>query len=104
MAEGDRSKMRVTKKHLEAKIDTINKMLFNDGATHVLRDGKFIPLLGRYILSSAYGGYSVESYANEAGGVNHACGLFGHIPAREVGIALDGFIDGLKTQKEKLSF
>ena len=91
--------MRITKKHLQAKIDTVNHLLFNSTETHTIGEDKSLkPIVGRFILSQAYGGYDVCSYANEGGGVHSY--LHGHGPAREANEFLRGFISALQVKKD----
>lgn len=95
--------MRITKTILQARVDTINFLLYDSKETHIdtmTKNGRYVPIEGRYMLSCAYGGYSVERLVGTRGGVSHACGVYGHFPARELELSLSGFIDGIRTMKE----
>ena len=85
--------MRISKKHLQSKIDTINNLLFNSEETHKKEGDRYKCLQGRFILSQAYGGYDVCKYVNENGG-EHSF-MNGHGPAREANEFLRGFINAL---------
>ena len=94
--------MRITKALLQARIDTINTLLYDSIETYdtTNKNGRYIPLVGRYQLSCGYGGYSVERLTGTGWGVSHACGTYGHMPARELELSLSGFIDGIRTVNE----
>jgi hypothetical protein len=86
--------MRVTRKHLEAKIGIINGMLgFDpDGGENGGYNHK-----GFLNLYSAYGGYQVHQYIGESGAVNSLSNLGS---AREVAEFLSGMIAALRIVKE----
>ena len=88
--------MRITKAILEAKIATINKLTGSPAEPYTKgADGSFKANIRNYNLSCAYGGYSLQRMVGEGGGVT--CPLnTGHVPARELALALDGFIAGLR--------
>lgn len=90
--------MRITKKHLQAKIDTINNILFDSEETHIQTSEGWKSLKGRFILSQAYGGYDVCKYVSEGGG-EHSF-MNGHGPAREANEFLRGFISALSEVKK----
>ena len=78
--------MRVTEKHLQARVDTINKLM-----------GFIYPkysTIGSYCLSFAYGGVSLHRYSNECGGVHDVFNC-GHVPKRDLLNRLDAYIAGI---------
>lgn len=86
---------RITDKHLQAKIDWLNKITGSPVAPYI--DGK--AQIGNYHLSHAYGGVCLHRMHNESGGVSSPLSC-GHIPKRELAGLLDAFIAGINTQKE----
>lgn len=89
-------KMRITKKMLDRKVQTINR-LTSSPTEYAARqpDGSLKCNAGHYCLSSAYGGHSLERISTDGGGVT--CPIkTGHVPARELNMALDGFIAGIR--------
>ena len=90
--------MRITKKHLEAKVQTINNLLDRPKTPYTRVDGKLKANIGNFSLSMAYGGYSVHEMTNEQGGVSTIINI-GHIPARELALLLDGFVAGIMVNK-----
>ena len=79
--------MRITRKHLEAKADTLNRM---SGLTEPVEYNT----IGSFHISGAYGGYAVHQVMNEHGGVSDL--TYGHGPAREAAKFLDGMIAGFR--------
>jgi hypothetical protein len=86
---------RITDKHLQAKIDWLNKITGSPVAPYI--EGK--AQIGNYHLSHAYGGVCLQRMHNESGGVSSPLSC-GHIPKRELAGLLDAFIAGINTQKE----
>lgn len=89
---------RITKKQLQARIDTINSILNRPESPYTQVDGKCVANIGNFSLSQAYGGYGVHLMANENGGVS--CPIWcGHIPASDAYWRLCSFISGLDFKK-----
>lgn len=82
---------RITKKHLQAQVDRINK-LTGSPLTRWSDDGKMN--VGHFYISGAYGGYNLARIVNEGGG--ESCPLYtGHIPARELSGLMYAYLYGL---------
>ena len=86
---------RITDKHLQAKIDWLNKITGSPVAPYI--DGK--AQIGCYHLSHAYGGVCLHRMHNESGGVSSPLST-GHITKRELAGLLDAFIKGITLQQE----
>ena len=86
--------MRITEKHLQAKIDYLNKITNSPAASYI--DGK--AQIGNYHLSHAYGGVCLHRMYNDGGGVSSPLST-GHIPKRELAGLLDAFIAGITLEK-----
>lgn len=82
---------RITERHLQAKVDTLNRLTGTDP------DAPY-STIGKYVLSGDYGGTDVHRYCNESGGVSSLLG--GHVPKREVARFLDGMLAALYDMKE----
>ncbi len=89
---------RITKKQLQARIDTINSILNRPLTPYTQADGKLIANIGNFSLSQAYGGFGVHLMANESGGVSTPL-WYGHIPARDAYERISAFIAGLTFSK-----
>lgn len=81
--------MRITRKHLEAKVSIINGMLGHDDPQYNER--------GALVLSGAYSGYDVHQYIGESGAVNSLVGY--HAPAKETSQFLSGMIAALRIKE-----
>lgn len=86
---------RITDKHLQAKIDWLNKITGSPSEPYV--GGK--AQIGCYHLSHAYGGVCLHRMHNEGGGVTSPLSC-GHVPKRELAGLLDAFIKGITLQQE----
>lgn len=86
---------RITDKHLQAKIDWLNKITGSPSEPYV--GGK--AQNGCYHLSHAYGGVCLHRMHNESGGVSDVFSC-GHSPKRELAGLLDAFIKGITLQQE----
>jgi hypothetical protein len=90
--------MRINKKLLQDKVNTINSLLKTKpepyAAPPVEPWAGVRANVGNYHLSMAYGGYALHRMVNESGG---AADVFnrGHISARELSNLLHGFIAGI---------
>lgn len=93
------SSNRITPTMLRAKVSTINRLLGQSDVAYRTVDGKNVAIVGTYVLSSAYGGWSVAVICNESGGERHALGMYGHVPARECAAHLDAAIWTIREMK-----
>lgn len=83
--------MRITRKHLEAKVGIINNMLGHDDV------GAYYCAVGALRLYDAYGAHAVHRVVNTSGGVDDLSGLG---TARETAQFLSGMIAALRIKKE----
>jgi hypothetical protein len=91
---------RITKKTLQARIDTINTILGLPSTPYTLQeDGTRTVNQGVFILTMAYGGYGVGKMSDE-GGVWSAI-WNGHISARDAYERTSAFIAGLTFNSSK---
>jgi hypothetical protein len=99
IAKNTKHKMnRITKKQIQASIDTINSILNRPDSPYSQVDGKCVANIGNFSLSQAYGGYCVHLMVNENGGVS--CPIWcGHITASDAYWRLCAFISGLDFKK-----
>jgi hypothetical protein len=89
---------RITKKLLQARIDTINSILNLPATPYTLQeDGTRSVNQGVFILTQAYGGYGVGKMSEE-GGTGSAI-WHGHITARDAYERISAFIAGLTFTK-----
>ena len=89
---------RITKKLLQARIETINSILGMPETPYTRTDDKLVANIGNFYLSQAYGGYCVNRMCNENGGVSTPIWA-GYIPAREAYERICAFIAGLTFTK-----
>ena len=89
---------RITKKLLQARIETINSILGMPETPYTRTNEGFKANIGNFSLSQAYGGYCVHRMCNEHGGVSTPIWA-GHIPAREAYERICAFIAGLTFTK-----
>jgi hypothetical protein len=89
---------RITKKNLQARIETINSILNRPATPYSQVEGKLVANLGNFSLSQCYGGYCVHLMVNDGGGVSTPIWA-GHIPARDAYERLSAFIAGLQFSK-----
>ena len=86
---------RITKKELQARLDTINSVLGNPLTPYALSDdGTRTVNEGVFILTMAYGGYGVGRMSDE-GGVWSVI-WNGHISARDAYERISAFIAGIQ--------
>lgn len=96
-------KMHTTIKHLEAKVDMINRITNAPKTAYTrLDDGSLIANEGHYHISQAYGGYMLQKICNLSGGVSCPCG-HGHVTKKELSHQLNGFICGFEAGREQLN-
>lgn len=85
--------MRITRKHLEAKVGIVNRLLgFGD-------DHPPYSTIGAVTLYGAYGGHGVHQWCNDAGGCSDLMGHCG--TANEANYFLSGMIAALRIATEK---
>jgi hypothetical protein len=89
---------RITKKNLQARIDTINSLLNRPVTPYSQVEGKLVANIGNFSLSQCYGGYCVHLMVNDGGGVSTPIWA-GHIPARDAYDRISAFIAGLTFSK-----
>jgi len=89
---------RITKKQLQARIETINSILNRPVTPYSQVEGKLVANIGNFSLSQAYGGYCVHLMVNDGGGVSTPIWA-GHIPARDAFERISAFIAGLQFSK-----
>ena len=82
---------RITERHLQGKIDTINRLLGIDP------DAGY-NAKGLVHLGGAYGGTTVYRYVGESGAVSNV--MYGFHTKREVAMFLDGMIQALYLTNE----
>ena len=85
---------RITRDHLDAKADTLNRMTKSPIEPSRMVDGKWVANVGNYHISGAYGGYCLHRMSNESGGVSDVFSC-GHIPARELAGLMSAYTAGL---------
>ena len=89
---------RVTKEHLQAVVDRINRMTGSPLAQYVrAEDGRLIGQPGNYHLDGAYGGWALHRMTNDGGGVEDVLQV-GHVPARELAGLMYAYIRGLEAR------
>ena len=92
--------MRITKKMLEAKIDSLNTITGSPVSYFQSTDpDNRKTSIGHFTLDQAYGGYSLERVCNEGGGVDDRH-CYGRHTARELHGLLTAMIDGYCLAKE----
>jgi hypothetical protein len=89
---------RITKKLLQARIETINSILGLPATPYTLHeDGTRSVNQGVFILTQAYGGYGVGKMSEEGG--TWSAIWNGHISARDAYERISAFIAGLSFTK-----
>jgi len=86
---------RITQKHLQAKVDYLNKITGGNPERYTRTDGKLSANVGNYHISSAYGGVSLHRTANTSGGIRDVFSC-GHVPKRELCGLIDAYARGLE--------
>ena len=91
--------MRITKSHLQAKAQHLNKITGSPLTAYTCKpDNSFKSNEGHFHISCAYGGYSLHRMVGEAGGVTDIFNC-GHVPARELADRMSAFERGLEFNK-----
>jgi hypothetical protein len=88
---------RITKKQLQARIETINSILNRPATPYSQVEGKLVANIGNFHLSEAYGGYGV-GLMTDGGGSSDPIWR-GHISARDAYDRISAFISGLQFSK-----
>lgn len=94
---------RITSTMLRARVAMLNRLLGLSDVAYQTIDGRNVASVGTYVLSGAYGGWSVACISNESGGERHALGMYGHAPARECLAHLNAAIWMAQELKERQS-
>ena len=89
---------RITKKQLQARIETINSILNRPVTPYSQVEGKLVANIGNFSLSQCYGGYCVHLMVNDGGGVSTPI-WNGHISARDAYDRISAFIAGIQFSK-----
>ena len=85
---------RITRAHLDAKCDTLNRMTKSPVEPSRMVDGKWTANVGNYHISGAYGGYCLHRMGNEAGCVSDVFDC-GHIPSKQLAALMSAYTAGL---------
>lgn len=85
---------RITRAHLDAKADTLNRMTKSPVESSRMVNGKYCSNVGNYHISGAYGGYCLHRMSNESGGASDVFNC-GHIPARQLAALMSAYTAGL---------
>ena len=91
--------MRITKEHLENKIELLNKITNSPSTPYTMTNGRLEANANNYHLAGAYGGVTVHRMANSGGKVYTPFGC-GYVTKKELYIRLTSFIDGYELAKE----
>jgi len=92
--------MRITRKHLDAKIGILNRMLDAPEASYIKQeDGRYKAQIGNYCLEQSLTGYQIHRISNDGGGVSCP---FGHwtMTAKEVCLQLEAAISMIRIMEE----
>lgn len=84
---------RITEKMLESLCAEINRVTKSPEATYTKKDGKFVPNIGNYHISHAYGGVELIRMSTEGGGVR-TVSPNGHASKRELYNFMQAFLAG----------
>lgn len=82
---------RITRKHVEAQVDIVNRLLGHPDDWSWKTDGAVV-------IGSAYGGYAVHRYTGTSGGVTDLMG--GYLTLRDASRFLSGMIAALRIAQE----
>jgi hypothetical protein len=88
---------RITKKQLQARIDTINHILKTPETPYTQTEAGLSANVGNFHLSEAYGGYGV-GLMTDGGGSSDPIWR-GHISARDAYDRISAFIAGIQFSK-----
>jgi hypothetical protein len=88
---------RITKRHLTAIVDRLNRITGNAGTPYTLvESGQYRANIGNYHLSGAYGGHALYQMVNEGGAVRDVLHS-GHVPARDLYHRMHAFMKGMES-------
>lgn len=88
--------MRVTQKHLEAKLDWLNNLTGMPTASYTRNaKGKLTANIGNYHLYHVHGGMALHQMMNESGGIRDV--FPGLHTKRELAELIDAYIMGVKS-------
>ncbi len=90
--------MRITKEHLENKIELLNEITNSPSSPYTRTNGRLKPNANNYHLAGAYGGVNVHRMA-AAGGAYAPFGC-GYVTKKELYIRLRSFIEGYELAKK----
>ena len=85
---------RITRKFLEARIDTLNRMTGNPLEAYRTENGKHFANIGNYHLDGAYGGFALYRMCNESGGCSDIFSS-GHMTARKLSDLISAYMAGI---------
>lgn len=89
---------RITEADLTNLCDTINRVVNHDTTRYTFSDdGRYMTKPGYYVLMGAYGGWQLQQYVNEAGGITTITS--GYVPKRELYYQMRAFLSGLSVNK-----
>ena len=90
---------KITQKHLQSKVDYLNKITGGNPESYTRTDGKLSANVGNYHVSCAYGGVSLHRMANTSGGIRDVFSC-GHVPKRELCGLIDAYVRGLESAQD----
>ena len=92
---------RITRKFLEAQINTLNRMTGNPEEPYRRNEaGKSVANVGNYHLDGAYGGFALYRMVGESGGCSDIFSC-GHVSARQLSDLIGAYMAGIySVQKE----
>ena len=93
---------RVTEKHLNAKIETLNKLLGRPVApwTRKASGQGMTANIGNFHLSGAYGGVSLHEMTTDGGGIRDVFRC-GHVPKRELAGLIDAYMQRIYDEQSE---
>jgi len=91
---------RVTDKHLESLVDSINAITNSPSTPYTRENDRSHANIGNYHLSWAYGGVKLHRMVNEGGGIREALST-GYTTKRDLYDQLQAFIKGIEFAKDR---
>lgn len=88
---------RITERDLKQVVDRINVIKGQNISAYTKTAKGLKANVGTYLLSSAYGGWSLQRLDNKSGGVETI--IHGYVPKRELYDKMQAFIKGLESAK-----
>ena len=91
---------RITRKNLEAAIDTLNRMTGSPSEPYRKEGEKWVANIDNFHISGAYGGVALHRMCNEGGGIRD---IFqrGHMPMRELYELIHAYRKGIEFAREQ---